>query len=622
MFKGLIFFARLYLFWLLFFAFDRFIFMFVFHKKLRNIPLSESLSTYYHALPLDFSTAAYISIVPLIYFFVKFLRNKRGIIDLTWIKRYNIALVIIFSLISVANLNIYREWGSKINARVIEFAILTPSESIASSASSPLLMTLACFLVLILTGLYLNFVITKRHYEHVQETSVQKYATIIVLIGLNLLFLRGSLFSKPTSQHRAYFSNYQILNHISINTEWNLVSSVLKSNSSTANPYNYGPVQQAQDEVTSLYQTEKDTTISILNNNRPNVVLFILESFTADLTQSLGNLEGITPNIDSLAQQGLLFSDIYATGNRTDKGLIGTLAGFPSFGIGSIVKWPKKLDKLPAISQKLQANGYETSFYYSGESDFDNYDVFIKNHAYQSLIDRNSFTKKQQQSQWGVYDGLLFDKQIADSGNKKQPFFSTILSLTNHEPFEVPGTYKFGNSSNVDKFKSTAFYTDSCIRNYLNEAKKQTWYQNTLFIFIADHGHLLPKENHEIYEPQRYHIPLIMFGDVIKPEFRGKRINHTGSQQDLAATILAQLNIDSKDFKWSNNLLNPYRRNFAYFSWDNGFGFIEDKHAVTFDNFGKRVTYNNKPQDSVKTEQLLKSGKAYLQTVYNDFINL
>jgi phosphoglycerol transferase MdoB-like AlkP superfamily enzyme len=622
MFKSLIFFARFFLFWLLFFAFDRFIFMFVFHKKLRNIPLSESLSTYYHAVPLDVSTAAYIAIIPLLYFFVRLITKKDQHIDLTWIKRYNIALVVIFSVISVANFNIYREWGSKINARVVEFAILTPSESIASSASSPLLLTLGIFLVLVITGLYLNFVITQRRYEVNRIPTTEKYCAIVVLIGLNLLLIRGSLFSKPTSQNHAYFSDYQILNHISINTEWNLVSSLLKSNSSISNPYRYTSTELAEKEVKSLYAVKKDTTISILSTNRPNVVIFLLESFTADLTQTLGGLNGVTPNLDSLAKNGILFSDIYATGNRTDKGLIGTLAGFPSFGIGSIVKWPKKLDKLPAISQKMADHGYETSFYYSGETNFDNYDVFVKNHNYQSIIDRNAFDKKLHQSQWGVYDGLLFNKQLENSKHKKQPFFSTILSLTNHEPFDVPGEYKFGKDNNANRFKSTAFYTDSCIGSYISEAKKQAWYKNTLFIFIADHGHLLPKDTHEIYEPQRYHIPLVMFGDVIKPEFRGKNFDKTGSQQDLAATLLAQLNIGSSNFKWSKNLLNPYHRNFAYFSWDNGFGFIEDKHTVTFDNYGKRVAYNSKPQDTAKTKALVKSGKAYIQTVYQNFINL
>src|SRR5690606_6338756 len=111
----------------------------------------------------------------------------------------------------------------------------------------------------------------------------------------------------------------------------------------------------------------------------------------------------------------------------------------------------------------------------------------------------------------------------------------TLLTLTNHEPYGLPGKYKFGKADNVEKFKSTAYYTDSCINAYLNNARKTEWYKNTLFVFIADHGHLLPKNANDIYVPQRYHIPLLLYGDVIKDAYRGRRMTQTGSQTDVVA---------------------------------------------------------------------------------------
>ncbi|RWU10261.1 alkaline phosphatase family protein [Pedobacter chitinilyticus] len=621
MFKSLIFFARYFLFWLLYFAIDRFIFMFIFHVKLRNIPFSEKLATYYHALRLDLSMAAYITIIPLLVYTFWYFSNKKKI-NFNWVRKYNIVLISMFSFISVINFNIYREWGSKVNSRAIEFAIRTPNESLASSASSPIFLTLCVLLILLAVGLYLNFILIRREITYVKTPIWAKLIVAVLTLGINFLLIRGGTGTAPNSQSMAFFSNYQILNHASLNTEWNLMSSILASGKVKKNPYSYGDQKQAELEINDLFKVEKDTTLSILKTDRPNVVIFILESFTADLTKSLGNEDGITPNIDSLAKKGVFFSQIYATGNRTDKGLIGSLTGFPTLGVGSIVKWPEKMQKIPAISQKLYQQGYQTSFYYGGESEFDNYKAFILGHQYKKLVDKNSFDKKDMNSKWGAYDGLVFNKQLTDANTTKQPFFSTLLSLTNHEPFELPVKYKFGNTDNIQKFKSTAFYTDSCIGSYLSEAKKQPWYKNTLFIFVADHGHPLPKSNHEIYEPQRYHIPLIFYGEVIKEEFRGKNFDKTGSQQDLSATLLAQLNINTKEFKWSKNLLNPYHRNFAYFSWDNGFGFIENGHAVTFDNVGKSVLYNSKPEDAQQTNKLLNTGKAYLQTVYQQFINL
>lgn len=621
MFKSLIFFVRFFLFWLLFFAIDKFIFLFIFHQKLRSIPFGEKLATFYHALRLDLSMTAYIAVIPLfVFIYCYFIQNTT--FNFKWVSIYNKVLIIIFSILSVINFNIYREWGSKVNARALSFAIDTPNEALASSASSPILLSLFILIVLIITALYLEFALVKRYVKFIETPIWLKSIIVIFILAFNFLLIRGGVGVAPNSQSMAYFSNYQILNHASLNTEWNLISSILASKKTNKNPYLYFDENTAKEEVNKLYSVEKDTTITILKTARPNVVLFILESFTANLTKTLGNENGITPNFDSLINDGVLFTKIYAAGNRTDKGLIGTLTGFPTLGTGSIVKWPEKMQKIPAISQKLFNAGYQTSFFYGGESEFDNYKAFILGHSYQKLIDKNSFDQKDMNSKWGAYDGLVFNKQLAELNQSKQPFFSTILSLTNHEPFEVPGKAEFGTKDNVAKFKSTAYYTDSCINAYLTEAKKQEWYKNTLFIFVADHGHALPKNKYEIFEPERYHIPLLFYGDVIKEEFKGKKFHNVGSQQDLTSTLLAQLNIPAKDFLWSKNLLNPYTKNFTFFTWDNGLGFINNNQCVTFDNVGKTILYNSNPKNISLTNQNLKLGQAYLQTVYQQFIKL
>ena len=621
MFKSLIFFVRFFLLWLLFFAIDRFVFMFIFHKKLRDIPLSDKFYTYYQALRLDLSMAAYIAVIPLIVYLV-WLFTKRKIINFNWVVNYNRVLIILFGFFSIINFNTYREWGSKINYSAVAPIIFTPKEAIASSGTSPFLFSMFIWAVLISSGFYLNFLFTKRQIHFVKTPIFLKITVAVLLMGFNFLLIRGGWETAPNSQSMAYFSKYEILNHASLNTEWNLMSSILAANKINKNPYIYMDQQAAEQNIKELYQVEKDSTISILKTTKPNVVIFLLESFTADLTKTLGNEDGISPTFDSLVNKGVFFTKIYSAGTRTDKGIIGTLTGFPTLGNGSIAKWPEKMKKIPAISQKLFQNNYETSFYYGGESEFGNYKAFILSHDYQNLIDKNSFAKKDMNSKWGAFDGLVFNKQLADMNTAKKPFFSTILSLTNHEPFEVPGKAKFGRKTSAEAFKSTAYYTDSCISSYLEQAKKQDWYKNTLFIFIADHGHLLPKNKSEIFQPERYHIPLLFYGDVIKDEFKGKKFDQVGSQQDLSATLLAQLNIPHQDFLWSRNLLNPYTKNFAFFTWDNGLGFINNNHYVTFDTIGKNILYNSNPSDQKQTNINLNIGKSYLQSVYQQFIKL
>ena len=621
MFKSLIFFARFFFFWLLFFAIDKFIFLFIFHQKLRNIPLGEKLATFYHALRLDLSMTAYLAVIPLIVFFYWYFKNKPTV-EFNWVTVYNKILIVLFSALTVINFNIYREWGNKVNSKVFSFVIDTPNEALASSSSAPILLSLLVFLVMILIGLYLEIMILKKRVNFNLTPIWLKSIIVFSILALNFLCIRGGLGVAPNSQSMAYFSTHQILNHASLNTEWNLISSMLAASKTNKNPYLYFEENKAKEEIKKLYNVEKDSTLSVLKTERPNVVLIILESFTANLTKTLGDEVGVSPNFDRLIENGILFTKIYATGNRTDKGLIGTLTGFPTLGTGSIVKWPEKMQKIPAISQKLYNAGYRTSFFYGGESEFDNYKAFILGHSYQKLIDKNSYAQKDMNSKWGAYDAVVFSKQLQELNQSRQPFFSTILTLTNHEPFEVPGKAKFGTKDNISKFKSTAYYTDSCINAYLNEAKKQEWYKNTLFVFIADHGHRLPKNKYEIFEPERYHIPLLFYGDVIKEEFKGKKFNQVGSQQDVPSTLLSQLKIPSKDFIWSNNLLNPYRKNFAFFTWDNGLGFIKENQIVTFDPIGNTILNQSNPENSIQSNQTLNLGKAYLQTVYQQFIKL
>ncbi|WP_432714851.1 LTA synthase family protein [Pedobacter sp.] len=621
MFKSLSFFIRFYLYWLIFFFIDRALFLALYYQKLKEIPLSTVLATFHNAIPIDLSMVGYLSVAPLFGYLFWFF-TRRETVHLKWIKVYNTILVVVFTIISAINFNIYREWGTKLNFKALSFAFTSPSESIASGASSPLLPTIIIISVLLVCGLLLQRLLLLPRLTFVTIPIWAKIIVAVLLLGINFLCIRGGLGVSTMNQSSAYFSDELILNHAAVNTEWNIFESAFSSGKASKNKYLYYSKDEATAVVKELYALTKDTTERILTTNRPNVVLLLMESFTADLTKSIGNADGITPKFDSLAKQGVLFSKIYSTGNRTDKGLLGTLAGYPSLAAGNMVKFTNKMQQIPAISQEFQKNGYATSFFYGGQSEFDNYKAFILMHGYEKLIDKGKFKDSEMNSKWGAYDGVLLNRQLEELNKTKEPFFTTTLTLTNHEPFEVPGAYKFGSATNAESFKSTAYYTDSCINDFLEKAKSKAWYKNTLFIFIADHGHLLPNMTNEVYMPQRYHIPLMFYGEVIKPKYRGKIEGRIGSQIDLAATLMKQLDMDATQFIWSKNLLNPYTKQFAFFSWDNGLGFVTNTQAVSFDNTGKRMLYEQNKGNAAQTEETLGQGKAYLQNVYQQFIEL
>jgi phosphoglycerol transferase MdoB-like AlkP superfamily enzyme len=434
------------------------------------------------------------------------------------------------------------------------------------------------------------------------------------------LAIRGSLTVAPMNTSRVYFSQHQILNISAINTNWFLISNILSQSKIENNPYLYFKPEEAIAIKDSLFNKSAEFP-EILNTPKPNIVLIIMESFTADVVKELGPEQNVTPNFSKLISEGLLFTNIYSASDRTDKGMVGVLSGFPSQATETIIKANDKQVKLPSISQEVKNSGYHTSFIYGGDSNFDNFKSYVISHGFENVKDLSDIKTTEKLTKWGVADDVTMAQHLKDLKTEEQPFFSTLLTLSNHEPFYLKGKYQFGDKTVNDMFKSTAFYTDSVLYNYINQAKKNAWYNNTLFILVADHGHRLPTEQNDIFEPGRYHIPLLFFGGALKPEFKNQKIAKVGSQVDLASIILNQLNLADTAFHYSKNLLAPAVKGFAVYSWNNGFGFInEHKNAVSFDPVGKQVIYEDKfGSEKAKTEALINA-KALMQNVFTDYM--
>lgn len=619
MLKSFIVFGRFFLFWIFFFFIDRLIFLVYFSDRLTHISFNEILSTFWYALRLDTSMVGYISAIPLIFYLIILFIPRIKFPEIIG-RTYLIVILLIFSLITAFNLNIYREWGSKINYRAVELGITSTKEAIASGSSSPILLSLG-----ILTGLILVSVLIALKFIDLKiadriEPLWKKAGTAFITLAILFLAIRGGWQLTPINQSMAYFSNETVLNHAAVNTEWNLIQDLIINKYGNDNPYKYYTRDEAKKIVAGLFSKPTEQTVKVLKSDRPNIVLIILESFTAELVGSLGGEKGVSPNLDKLAAEGILFEQIYAAAGRTDKGVTATISGFPSQAIRSIIKQNDKHEKLPGIAQELAMNSYSTSFYYGGESEFFNMKSYILSHGYKTLVDKHSFASKDMNSKWGTYDEKVFSKQMTDMDAAKQPFFSTILTLTNHEPFELPVKEHFEGDNVENKFRSTAFYTDSCLGAYLKEAREKPWYKNTLFVILADHSHRLPANLTE-YDPKRYRIPLLFLGDMIKPEFKGTRINKIGNQTDLVATLLNQVNIDPVRYPWSKDLLNPGTRGFSFFNWDNGFGFATEDQIVSFDNVGKNIILRKNPPNAKIDNELVEYGKAYMQEVFQQYLD-
>ncbi len=599
---------RLYAFWLIFFLVERLTFVLQFWETLADSAWSDILTIFLAALRLDLSMAGYVLILPAIGWTIEIL-CARQLISARFLLLYHRFFIGLFVLISAINLNIYREWGAKVNLKVFKIFFNYPYESTISSLETGIGLTVGILVVQVLCFSWLI-----RFFIQTSNPNFPWLSRLILslsVLGMTLLCVRGGWQLAPISQSMSYFSAKPILNHASVNTEWNLAQDVMTNLAGNAGDFQYLPSAQV-DSILRPYQLA-DTLQApqLLRIQRPNVVFIILESFTADVVASLGGEKGISPELENLMRQGISFTNVYASGDRTDKGLIAVLSAFPAQATKSIISETDKQEHLPSIAQVFKEQGYQTSFMYGGESEFFGFKPYVLSHGFDRLTDKHAFAEKDQNSKWGAHDGVVFNRFRTELGQLKQPFFATMLTLSNHEPFEIPESPRFPGSDLPNRFRSTAFYTDKSLGAFIRLAQKESWFKNTLFVIVADHGHRLPKEKYAISEAKRFHIPLLFFGDVIKPEFRGKQLAVFGSQTDIAKSLLGQVGLDGSRFTFSQDLFaTDPNQGYAFFDWDNGFGVIRKGSFASFDNAGKRIIKQE------GRENLLSFGQAYMQKVF------
>ncbi len=210
----------------------------------------------------------------------------------------------------------------------------------------------------------------------------------------------------------------------------------------------------------------------VLNTDRPNVMIIILESFSGYVIGELGGDSVVTPNFNRYAREGILFSNFYASGTRTDKAIPAILDGYPALPAQSIIKEPKKSQTLPNIVKMLIDQGYNSSFWYGGEINFANFNSFVIGSGFNQIITKDNFSPENYNSKWGVHDHVMF-KALEDSMKSvREPFVDVVLTLSSHEPFDVPMERVIQGDGILEKYKNSVFYADKSLGSFLDWARQ------------------------------------------------------------------------------------------------------------------------------------------------------
>ncbi len=604
---------RLSFFWLLYFGLFRILFIIWHHHKLRdgiNMEVMQSLVAGYR---LDFSSISYLILVPLILWSMQQFFRHRFVHKANQI--FNVLLIIIVTILSIANIIMYGEWGTILNYRAFTY-IIYPKEVLAFTTLTHVLLAIVVIGSLSFLGIFLyRRIVINFSYEF---ENIWKRVFLMAIFPLVIFIgLRGGIQQIPINESSACYSAYQINNHIATNNLWYLGHSFLDAKSDR-NIYAFMEHAEAEKVRARLFESVADSTEIVLKVQKPNVVFIVLESWTADVIKALGGEQRVSPYFDEMTKQGLLFTQAYSSGTRTDQGLVSVFSGFPAQPNNSIITIPSKAEKLKSICHNFIDAGYTPSFYYGGEIGFANMKTYLVASGFNKIVDKNNFAKEQLNSKWGAHDEFVFERQLADLKAMPQPFFSALLTLSTHEPFEVPRLSEFQGSNEEDKFRNAAYYTDQCLKEYFDSARQEPWYKNTLFVLVADHGHHLP-QNNDMDHPKAKRITMMLYGEALADKWRGKTFDRITGQNDIPAIVIGQLGLKgAADFPWSKNVFNKEVEEFAYYANENVLGWIVPGQKIMY-TYASRRTSEADSKEIDETQVM--NAKAYLQTLYQEFLD-
>jgi len=596
-------FFKIYLLLILIFVIQKPLFMIFYHDLYMEASLADYISVMWHGMLLDASMAGYLTVLPGIFLIIGLWANKTV---MNWVfKSYFIFLSLLLSIIFVGDLVLYRYWGFRLDSTPL-FYLKTPKDAMASADGLTIALGLSA---MILIGLSLYFLFYKvLIVEKIKERKTFRKipVALLVLLLTALLFvpIRGGFSVSTMNVGKVYFSDRMELNHAAINPCFSLLQS-LTMEQDFDKQFRFMDAAEAQKEFATLVdKPAADSIPALFTATHPNLVFVVLESFMSRIIEPLGGIPSVAVNMNKYCGEGILFTNFYANSFRTDRGLVSIFSGYPAQPTTSIMKYPHKSQSLPSIPKSLRKAGYDLQYYYGGDADFTNMRSYLTSMGIKKIISEWDFLLKDRYTKWGAPDHVVFNRLATDlEGEQKEPFMKIIQTLSSHEPYEIP-SHKL-----KDPYLNSVAYTDSCLGVFVNRFKKTRFWKNTVIVLVPDHAMRYPAtlDNRSV---ERHQIPLLMIGGAVKAP---RIIDTYAAQMDIAATLLAQLNLPHADFEFSKNILNPASPHFGYFTFPNGFGMVTPENKYVFDCESNTVVVNEGQKDLNK-----KNGEALLQTLYDD----
>lgn len=572
-------------------------------QALPNMDLNVILLAKIYGIGLFFDcvTFSYLSIPLLLYaiFAPDQLFNFRPV---AWLAFFVTTYALLFNV--AAEYFFFAEFGSRFNFIAVDYLVYTTEVIRNIRESYPVNWILAGIFVINI----LLFIVLRKRLDRCLtcvtdlKRRARALAALVILPVLSFIFVDLTVFSITAN-------NYA--NELSENGLYNLVAAFTNSE------LDYGRFYATEDErlvLTRLHELVREPNNSYVRRDyrdmtrvirntgsekKLNVIVIVEESMSGEYLRAFGGKDGLTPNLDRLAGESLFFTNLYATGTRTVRGLEAVNLAIPPLPGTSLIKRPHN-ENFFSWGALMRSRGYDNKFIYSGRGYFDNMNYFFSHNGF-SVVDKTDFTRNEVSfdNAWGACDEDLFRKVVkeADSSHAAgKPFFSVVMTTSNHRPFTYPAgkidiPSKAGRNGGVK-------YADYAIGKLLEYAKRRPWFSDTMFVIVADH---CAGSARKIALPVRnYQIPLLIYAPgYIKPQ----KVDTLASQIDIAPTVLGLLNFSYETkFLGKDILKMKPEEGRAFISTYEKLGFLKNDIMVILDPKKKIEFYRFNRRDGKATE--------------------
>ena len=561
---------------------------------------------------------AFIGLKTLLFGLLLFLPKYRDTIRF-WLFSFVVFLFVTLILQNaISEFFFWNEFGVKYNFIAVNYLVYT-NEVIGNIMQS--YPVIPIFTTLFLVSGTITYFIVKRSKNYIE--SIPSFAEKIKISGLYLVMLALSLATIPYLAAKENSQNI-FTNELQSNGIYKFYLAFIHSELDYFKFYKTIPTQEAyatlKEQIPGI--TDQSTSRQIIGKgqeNHKNVVLITLESYSADFMKAYGNENNITPFLDELANQSLQFTNLYAVGNRTVRGLEAVTLCFPPTAGESVVKRKDNKNKF-STGNVFKQKGYNVKYLYGGDAFFDNMEDFFSGNGY-AIVDKKTLSPSEITfaNVWGVCDEDMANKAIKVMNEEAQtgkPFFNHWMTVSNHRPFTYPNN-KIDIPGDAKSRDGGVKYTDYALKQFFEMAKKQPWFKNTVFVIVADH--CASSAGKTELPLDKYRIPALVYS----PEFIApQKYTQLMSQIDVMPTVMGLLNFNYESKFYGQDVLKADYKPRALIATYQDLGLIKDNvlTIISPKQQVKQFQLSLKPDQKMAPEFQLYYDQVLLKKVRTDLV--